>query len=238
MLPPAPYYERHREFVRQGDIGYFPFTQLLRTDEGASLPGSEPPPTAKAVPVFEGMTEVTVTFDGTDYLMRRWHGLGLVIDVTSELMQSPHDSRVTVAPLVPRAAVTLNWEQVVQGRVAGVLPLPQTERGSIDAEFPEADWPDVLLAARSLATISRGIVEKGRLMSLTPRMAVLLVAKLSEMFGARHWARMKHFANVEGEVLAQVNDIGRTQPAPTDGKWAVLTFGNGERMQVFVSPQS
>ena len=223
--------------MRQGDIGFFPFTQLLRLDEAEWLPGPTLPPTIEAVHVFEGMTDATVTIDSTDYLMRRWHGLGLVIDVTSELMQSPEDSRVTVAPLVPRAAVTLSWEQVVRGRVAGVLPLPAAERGSIDVEFPEADWPDVILAARSLTTISRGIVEEGRLMSLTPRMAVLLVAKLSEMFGARHWARIKHFANVEGQVLAQVDDIGKAQPPPTDGNWAVLTFGNGERMRVFVDPR-
>lgn len=238
MLPPTPHYERHRQFIQQGDIGFFPFAQLLRPDEGDWLPGADQPPTVKAIPVFENMTEATVTVDGSSYLMRKWHGLGLVVDVTSELMNSPRDSRVTVAPLVPRAAVNLNWEQVVRGQIAGVLPLPQAERGSIDTEFPESDWPDVLLAARSLTTISRGIVESGRLMALTPRMTILLVTKLAEMFGARHWARMKHFANVEGQVLAQVDDIGKAQPPPTDGKWAVLTFGNGERIQVFVSPQS
>jgi hypothetical protein len=38
--------------------------------------------------------------------------------------------------------------------------------------------------------------------------------------------------------LVQVDDIGSTKPVPTAGKWAVMTFENGERMHVFVDPAS
>lgn len=225
------------EFVRQGDVGYYPFSQLLRLDEREWQPKGEPPPTVKGIPVFDGMKETTVSVDGIDYLMRHWNGLGVVIDVTSELMNSEHDSRVTVAPLVPKEAVKVNWNQAVDGRLAGVLSIPAVDRGSIDADFPEADLSDVILAVRSVTTISRGIVSEGRLMSLTPRMVAVLASKLSEMFGERAWARMSHFPNVEGRRLERVDDIGKKSPPPTDGKWAVLTFDNGERMQVFVNPE-
>jgi hypothetical protein len=161
--------------------------------------------------------------------------LGVVIDVTSELMNSPDDGRVTVAPLVPRAAVTLDWEQVLDGKVAGTMALPAVQSGSIRDGFPPADWPDVLLAARSVTTLTRRIVEAGRMMTLTPRMGAVLAAKLAEMFGARQWVRMRHFDNVEGRVLVQVDDIGRLDPPPTDGKWAILHFDNHERMHVFVN---
>lgn len=237
MLPPTPYYERHHDFIKQGDIGFFPFTQLLRPSEGDSLPGRVAPTAVKGIPVFDKMTETPLTFDGTDYLLRHWHGLGVVIDVTSEIMNSPDDSRVTVAALVPRVAIQLDWAAATRGQLAGVLPLPEAQRSSIEADFPDADWPDVVLSARSLSTVSRGIVESGRMMSLAPRMAILLVAKLSEMFGARHWARMRHFDSVEGQVLVQVDDIGRAGGPPADGKWAVLTFNNSERIQVFVNPK-
>jgi hypothetical protein len=76
------------------------------------------------------------------------------------------------------------------------------------------------------------------MMTLTPRMAALLVGKLAEMFGARHWARMAHFANVEGQILSHVDDIGSEQPPPTTGKWAVLSFENHERLHVFVNPKT
>lgn len=131
-LPPTPHYERCHHFVRQGDIGYFPFVQLLTTTEASSLPNGILPPTAKAVPVFEGMAEGETIIDGTSYLVRRWHGFGIVVDVTSELMQSPNDNRITVAPLVPRAAANANWDQVVHGVVAGVQALPAAMQGSIE----------------------------------------------------------------------------------------------------------
>jgi hypothetical protein len=125
----------------------------------------------------------------------------------------------------------------MRGQIAGGLPLPQAARGSIAEGFPEKDWPDLVLAARSVTTISRGIVEAGRLMSLTPQMGILLMAKLAEMYGARQWTRVKHFKNVDGRTLVQVDDIGKADGPPTKGRWVVLTFDNGEHMQVFVNPK-
>lgn len=238
MLPPTPHFERHQEILMQGDIGFFPFAQLAIPSEAASLPADILQPAARGIPAFEGLVQIPLATEFGEYLLRRWHGLGVVIDVTSELMNSPEDSRVTVAALVPRDAVNLSWEAAIRGQLAGVLAIPRVERGSLTPGFPEADWPDMVLSARSLTTVSRGIAESGRMMTLTPRMVALLVAKLSEMFGARQWARMKHFANVEGQVLSHVDDIGKDQAAPTDGKWAVLHFANKERLQVFVSPKN
>jgi hypothetical protein len=235
-LPPAPHYERPADFIRQGDIGFFPFIQLLRTDEDGWLPNGTPPPTVKGVPVFEGLTQSSLSFDGSEYLVRQWHGLGVVVDMTSELMQSPQDSRVTVAALVPKEAVKTNWGLAMAGRLAGVLPVPAVERGSLEADMPDADIPDVLLATRSVTTVSRGIVLEGRMMSLTPRMVAVLVSKLGEHFGARAWSRLPHFGNVEGQRLVRVDDIESPKPPPTEGKWAVLSFESGERMHVFLNP--
>jgi hypothetical protein len=236
LLPPAPYYERPAEFIRQGDVGFFPFAQLLKTDEDGRLPGGTPPPTMEGIPAFDGMTEATVTFDGSEYLMRRWHGLGVVIDMTSELMKRPENSRVTVVPLVPKEAVKVNWGLAMAGRLAGVLPIPAVEQGTIDTDLPDSDMPDVLLSARSITTVSRGIVIEGRMMSLTPRMVAVLVSKLGEHFGNRAWSRMTHLGNVVGQRLERVDDIESGKPVPTAGRWAVMTFENGERMHVFVDP--
>jgi hypothetical protein len=237
VLPSPPHYERAQPHIQQGDIGYFPFSQLVRPDEVDTHPGARMPPTVHGVPVFEGMVDTLVTTAGVDYLLRSWHGLGIVVDVTSELANSPQDNRVSIAPLVPVAASGLRWDLAESLRYAGVIPLPAAERDSISTGFPVSDWPAVVGLPRSVATVSRRIVESGRMMTLSPRMAVLLAAKLAEMFGTRQWARMKHFANVEGQRLLDVVDVAKPDSAPTKGRWVVLNFENHERMQVFVSPR-
>jgi hypothetical protein len=236
VLPPAPHYEPAQEQLLQGDIGFFPFMQIVRPDESDALPGATMPPTVRAIPVFDGMRDTAVTVSGVEYVIRQWNGLGVVVDQTSELRNSPLDSRVTVAPLVPSDASGLKWDTATAGLYAGVLALPEASRSSISDNFPPSDWPNVVLLPRSMTTVSRKIAESGRMMTLTPPMAALLAAKLTEMFGARQWARMKHFANVEGQALVQIDDLGKTQGPPTKGKWALLHFANHERLQVFVNP--
>ncbi|MGO9179178.1 MAG: hypothetical protein ACLQBX_17705 [Candidatus Limnocylindrales bacterium] len=237
MLPPPPHYEPCHPYLLQGDIGYFPFTQVLRPSESTVLPSGSMPPTEKGVPVFEGMRQTAVNLGGADHLLRHWYGLGVVVDQTSELRNSPKDSRVTVAALVSENACGLTWDAAVAGRYAGVLVLPEASLGSIGDDFPPIDWPGVAVLGRSLTTVSRGIVESGRMMTLTPPMAALLAAKLAEMFGDRQWARMKHLANVEGQQLVRIDDLGKEAGPPPSGRWALLHFGNHERLQVFVSPK-
>ena len=233
-LPPPPYYERCQPDLLQGDIGYFPFAQLVRVDEAAVLPGSDMPPTERGIPVLEALEQTGVTIGGNDYLLRHWSGYGMVLDQTSELRNSPRDSRVTIALLVARAASGLNWEPAVAGQYAGVLALPAAERGSITEAFPPEQWPDCVMLARSVTSVSRAVVEAGRMMTLSPPMAAVLAAKLAEMFSERQWARMRHLANVEGQRLVAVDDIGRTAGPPAKGNWAVLHFENHERLQVYL----
>jgi len=100
LLPPAPHYEPCQDYILQGDIGYFPFAQIVLPTESESLPG--PASTNPRVPAFEGMITHDLVVDDVTYQLRQWRGLGMVIDATSELANSPDDNRVTVIPIVTR----------------------------------------------------------------------------------------------------------------------------------------
>ena len=219
----------------QGDIGYYPFVQF-------ALPGELPPldpaaPPQKGVPSFDGATDDLVEIGDTQLVARRWFGLGVIIDVTSELLKRPYDTRVTVAALAPRRSANVNWEAAARGELVGVLALPEAPRDSISAGFPEADWPPLVLAGRSVTTISRQMAHDGRLMTLQPQMTGLLAAKLSEMYAERHWARASQLPNVLNQTLVSVDDIGKAGPKPPDGRWVVMSFGNKERLQVLLNPK-
>jgi len=237
VLPPPPHYEPCQEFLLQGDIGHFPFIQIVKMNEEHLLPSTEMPPPSKAIPSYPGMVETAIAIDRVPYGLRRWHGLGIVVDQTSELQKYPADSRVTVAPLVPAAASGLNWATAVAGQYAGVLVLPSCDAGAALGGMPKTDWPEVVVAFRSVTTTSRAIAEAGRMMTVTPKLAALLAAKLAEMYGERTWARLKHFSNVLGQTLEEIDDLGKPDEPPATGRWALLSFSNHERLQVFVSPK-
>ncbi len=167
MLPPPPHYERFQSFLLQGDIGFFPFTQVVALHEDEALPGVALPSAVAGIPAFENMRMTTIGIGDTVYLLRHWQGLGIVIDQTSELMKRKDDSRVVVAPLVPASASGLDWALAAAGQYAGVLALPESAASSIAAGFPEADWPNMVTAARSVTTVSRSLAEAGRMMTLS-----------------------------------------------------------------------
>jgi hypothetical protein len=178
-----------------------------------------------------------IVVDGNRYLLRQWTGLGIVIDHTSELRNSPNDSRVTVAPLVPANASGLHWETAMAGMYVGVLPFPPCARHAAVGGVPEDDWAPAVGVVRSVTTLSRSVVEARRMMTLTPPMTALLAAKLAEYFGERQWARRSHLGNVLDQPLIEVLDVGRPEPPPEKGTWVVLNFANKERLQVFLNPK-
>jgi hypothetical protein len=233
VFPPPPHYEPCQDFLLQGDIGYFPFVQLVAPTEATALPSADMS-NQRGVPAFEGMGTTPISIDGRSYLLRHWAGLGMVIDHTSELRNSEADSRVTVAPIVDAGRSGFNWAATMTGEVVGAMPLPACGMGGAVAGMPERDMPELVVLPRTVVGISRRIAHDGRMMTLTPPMAAFLAAKLSQMYAERQWARMIHVDNVIGHSLVEVLDVEKPDGPPSKGRWAVLNFANHERLQVWL----
>jgi hypothetical protein len=233
VLPPPPHYEPCQEFLLQGDIGYFPFAQLVEPTEASGLPSAEIS-SERGVPAFEGMSSSPVSIGGHGYLLRHWSGLGMVIDNTSELGNSKADSRVTVAPIVDVGHSGFNWAATSTGEIVGAVPLPACQMGAAVAGMPERDMPELVVLPRTVVGVSRRIALDGRMMTLTPPMAAFAAAKLSQMYAERQWARIRHVDNVLGQSLVEVLDVDKPDGPPSKGRWAVLNFANHERLQVWL----
>ena len=218
VLPSPPHYEPCQDFLLQGDIGYFPFVQLVAPTEAAVLPSAEIS-NERGVPAFDRMATTPVNIDGQSCLVRHWLGLGMVIDSTSELRNSPRDSRVTVAPIVDAGRSGFNWAAAMNGEVVGAVPLPACEMGGAVAGMPERDMPELLVLPRTVVGVSRRMAHDGRMMTLTPPMAAFLAAKLSQLYAERQWARIRHLDNVVGQPLVDVLDVDKPDGPPSKGRW-------------------
>ena len=233
MIPPGPHYEPCQDFLLQGDIGFFPFVQITAQGEAGGVPNGEKSD-LRGIPTFRGMETAEIVIEGVPYAARVWRGLGLVIDQTSELRNSEADNRVTVIPIVAAEDAGVPWEAAGRGEIVGAVPLPGAAKGSGVGGVPATDMRDLVALPRTAVNVSRALALEGRMMTLTPPMAVVLAAKLSEFYAERQWARLDHLGNVVGQTLVDVLEIGKINEPPPKAQYAILNFANHERLQVYL----
>lgn len=110
------------------------------------------------------------------------------------------DCRLTVAPIVPEPAVhlvgpdgddqTVNWAAIEANEPVGSLFLPAIPDVSMLAPVVDAlPWPRSFADLRGLVTVSRGMLEADRLVSLAPDYLGTLQRQLARFFTWRDLAR-------------------------------------------------
>jgi len=174
---------------------------------------------------------------------------GLVVTHSCEIDRQPSaglppehlDCRLTVAPIVPEAAVTLvgpagmdaraNWAATERNDPVASLYLPAIEDlAELAPEVRHLAWPRSFADLRGLSTVSRRMVAADRPCALTPAYLAVLQRRLARFFTWRDLACHEALERLVGKRVAAVTPLSEQAD-----RWRVaLTADDRESMTVEV----
>lgn len=217
-----------KNVLRQGDIGQCEFTQLRSRSGERAGPGAEAL-AAEDLPYFGQPTdheiEVDVAGRSEKRVLRVWEGPIIVVSQNCELHHADDgDSRLLVAPLASAAQWPQGrWKYLRQNRLPGYLYLPPLSAAEANFDL-DAELPEMVVALGSTTLVSRALVSKRRVASLSQPMLPFLQEKLSRFLTTRGYAAERELAGLGGKRIVSVERTDEAVPGPS--RLYKLTLGD------------
>jgi hypothetical protein len=205
--------------LRQGDIAVCEFHQLRARSGEPRGPGPTELAAADlpylgryetyplAIPVGEGTVERQ---------LRVWRGPVMVVHQNCEIeYASEDDSRLTIAPIVSRAAWPDGpWKLIARRELPGYLHLPPLTTETAAELGLDSEWPEAAVALASMTASSRAIVKPNRILALDAASVPVLQESLVRFTSVRGWGSIDGARALEGGRIVSVHETAETVPGP------------------------
>jgi hypothetical protein len=167
--------------------------------------------------------------DGTiERQLRIWQGPVMVLHQNCEIdYANAADSRLTIAPIVSRAAWPDGpWELIERRELPGYFHLPAMSTEQAGEFGLNGEWPEAAVALASMTASSRGIVKPNRILALTAEAVPRLQESLVRYTSVRGWGAIESAKALKGARIVSVDETVETVPGPARLAKVVVDTGD------------
>ena len=232
--PSTTYRKPTKARLAQGDLAMCEFVQL-RSASGSEARGPGPSDAASAdIPFLGEHQDFEFPVSGPrgsaeTRIVRVWTGLAMVLTQNCEVQWAEgDDSRVAVAPVVPRAQWPEGpWDVLPRTAPPGYFYLPPLNDEHAAELGLESAWQESVVVLASSCTTSKRLVKPRRLLALTVTELPRLQDAIARFYGVRGFAALPALRSSIGKPIRDIVETGQTIHGPS-GLIKVYFGGDGE----------